>query len=250
MSRANVFLEVCQVMQKASFAALVLASSLAASALLPIGCSTGEADSLFDTGTPGSTEPTGSTTGTGGSGGKGGSGSTSSGTGGSGMGGMGGSGMGGMGNGGMGGSGMGGMGGMGGGGPTGEILCANNMTCPTANQGACCWFEQDDTGDCVDGPPDQAVCNQGQQGGHTRIECQSDADCTGGQLCCGDRASGSFGTYYWQVVCKDQCDDVTMCPVPGPDPNCPMVNCQGNQVQGECNPSQLLPNGYYVCGCP
>jgi hypothetical protein len=162
------------------------------------------------------------------------------------MGGMGGMGMGGMG---MGGMGMGGMG-MGGGGPTGEVLCDNNMTCPTANQGACCWFNDADSGECVQGPPDQATCNQGQQGGHTRIECQSEAQCGAGELCCGDRAGGDFGTYYWQVTCQDQCNDVTLCPVPGPDPNCPMVNCQGQTVQAECNPSQLLPNGFFVCGCP
>ena len=247
-------------MQKASFAALFLASSIAASALLPIGCSTGEADSLFSEGPPNSADATGSASGAGGSGGIGlggsGPGSTSSGdpsgSTSSTSGGMGGSGMGGMGMGGMGmgGMGMGGMG-MGGGGPTGEVLCDNNMTCPTANQGACCWFNDADSGECVQGPPDQATCNQGQQGGHTRIECQSEAQCGAGELCCGDRANGNFGPYYYQVTCQADCQDVTLCATQGAGAGeCPKVNCQGQQVQGQCNPSQLLPPGYLVCGCP
>ncbi len=52
-------------MQKASFAALFIASSIAASALLPIGCGTGEADSLFSEGPPNRPDTTGSTSGAG-----------------------------------------------------------------------------------------------------------------------------------------------------------------------------------------
>jgi hypothetical protein len=239
-------------MQKASIAALFLASSLAATALLPVGCGTGQADSLFDEAPTANNNPD-ATASASGAGGSGGSGSTSSGnpstssstTGG----GMGGGDQGGMG--GMGGMGGGGMGGMGGSPDPGEVLCADNMTCSIANLGACCWAQHTDTGNCVQGPNDMDNCTQSQSGGNTRIECQSDVQCDGGEICCGDRANGNFGDYYWQVTCQDECQDVRMCAKPGPDPSCPIVTCQqGQQVQGVCKASQLLPIGYFVCGCP
>ena len=247
-------------MQKASFAALFLASSIAASALLPIGCSTGEADSLFSEGPPNSADATGSASGAGGSGGIGlggsGPGSTSSGdpsgSTSSTSGGMGGSGMGGSGMGGMGGSGMGGMGmgGMGGSGDT-DVLCGGGEQCPLAGDGACCWSEEQDSGYCVMGPDDMDNCSQSQQGGNARIECQTDSECGAGMQCCGDRANGNFGLYYYQVTCQADCQDVTLCATQGAGAGeCPKVNCQGQQVQGQCNPSQLLPPGYLVCGCP
>jgi hypothetical protein len=176
-----------------------------------------------------------------------------SGMGGSGMGGsgMGGSGMGGSG---MGGSGMGGsgMGGMGGGGPTSsEVLCGGGDLCPLADQGACCWSEEQDSGYCVTGPEDMDNCSQSQQNGNTRIECKTEAECSAGQSCCGDRDQGNFGVYYYQVTCQADCGDVTLCATQGAGATeCPMVNCQGQLVQGQCNPSGLLPPGYLVCGCP
>jgi hypothetical protein len=132
-----------------------------------------------------------------------------------------------------------------------DVLCGGGEQCPLAGDGACCWSEEQDSGFCVTGPEDMDNCDQSQQGGNTRIECQTDAECGAGLRCCGDRAQGNFGPYYYQVTCLADCDDVTLCATQGAGATeCPMVNCQGQQVQGQCNPSQLLPPGYLVCGCP
>lgn len=246
-------------MQKASVAALSLVSALGLAGFLPIGCGTGPADGLFEEeGPPG-------TGATGGDGGKGGASGSTTGTGGAGGIGVGGSGQsssssgnpssssstsggGGMGSGGMGSGGMGGDGGAGGQPMAGSVPCVNNMMCSLANGGACCWWEQDDSGSCVQAG---GSCDTSNNGGRTRIECQTAAQCGAGEKCCGDRDNGNFGTYYTELTCQADCNDITLCDTEGAmGPDCPVINCQGQQQQSVCEQSGLLPPGFLVCGCP
>lgn len=146
------------------------------------------------------------------------------------------------GQGGAGGGGTGGMGGSGGAGGSPVVMtlaCGNAGDCSVPPSSACCWHNlqgtDQDTGMCIQGPPDQLTCNTSGDfngGRRTRIECQLPSDCAGGMVCC-----GNYVGYYSDVTCQAQCSSVTLC-----DPANPV--CPGNLT---CQQSGSLPPGYFVC---
>jgi hypothetical protein len=80
-------------------------------------------------------------------------------------------------------------------------------------------------------------------GFETRIECQVPEQCANGQSCCGNRLILGNNAYYDLVSCKPACEDpdVRLC-----NPLAPLADaCRIGEV---CKPSQLLPEGYFVCG--
>jgi hypothetical protein len=225
-------------------AALFAAAAIGAAAITPIGCGAGDVDSFF------TNDPDyGLTTSNG-------SGSTSAATSTSGPGGTGGNGVGGMGatSSGVGGnpsSSTAGVGGSGGAPIEVTVACGGGQTCPVTADSACCWHEDSNDGQCVQGPPDMNGCDTSFQGNETLITCQSDKDCATG-LCCGDRDNGSNGTYYSEVSCQAACPDITLCDTLGEmAPDCPVITTMGGQmIQTVCEQSGLLPTGFLVCGNP
>jgi len=123
--------------------------------------------------------------------------------------------------------------------------------CPVDGQGACCWdyyqLNPGPQGECVKGPPDGDECDtefheRSNTGAEARIECQLPSHCGGGEVCCGDRVIvGQDGAYYAGTECATQCDDPDriLCSPLEPSFTCP--------VGTFCNPSTLLPPGYFIC---
>lgn len=159
----------------------------------------------------------------------------------------GGQGQGGTGGAGTGGSGTGGAGGTGGGPITGITLaCHNAGDCLVPPSSACCWYngpQNQDTGTCIQGPPDQATCNTSPnfpEGYRTRIECQLPSHCPQGTVCCGNFVQGQ---YYADVTCQADCNSVTLCDGTYPDPAANPA-CQPGEM---CQQSGSLPQGYFIC---
>jgi hypothetical protein len=70
-------------------------------------------------------------------------------------------------------------------------------------------------------------------------------------VCCAAREFLQNGSYYSTLSCQAQCDwpNIIMCDVPGEQgPDCPVVQTMQGTVQTTCKQSQLLPQGYLVCG--
>lgn len=232
-------------MRKAKVAVLALGTALLSTGIIQAGCSTGEADSLFNnggsqfngSGSSGNASSSSSSSGGGFIGAGGGtsssSSSSSSSTSGGGSQGAGGAGT-------------------GGGGPVDLVVPCGNTTCSIENQSACCWTDDTAIGVCVQGPPDADNCDQSAQGAQsTRIECQVAAQCGAGMICCGDRTNSPNGTFYHQVTCQAACQDITMCKTLGAtDAECPTQQTGQGPIQLVCKQSGLLPTGYYVCGFP
>jgi len=137
--------------------------------------------------------------------------------------------------------------------------CGGNTACPGGGENACCWdnFSVNDPpqGECVDGPPESDMCLTQIGGFETRIECQRTSDCGPGLLCCANRIQTQQGSYYEELTCESSCNfpDIQICEDEMDSMNCPQLPLQGpgnNTVQGECQQSDLLPNGYFVCGYP
>lgn len=136
----------------------------------------------------------------------------------------------------------------------GPIDCGADQ-CQSPGQ-ICCWDKYGigtgdaESGQCKDSPVSPQDCDSKiEQGGvQTVISCQNEDECPNGQVCCGDvvqfqGGGGQTISYYPAVECRAQCDwpSRTMCNQPG-DPI-----CTGGTV---CKQSQLLPQGFFVCGMP
>lgn len=142
---------------------------------------------------------------------------------------------------------------------TGFVLDCGGQQCQSDTQ-ACCWDEHGtggpkEYGKCVATPVTMDQCNNDLsiEGAQSIIECQSPSHCTGGQICCGNRVVIQQQAYYYDVVaCVDSCDypDLVLCDGIGEDAPCPVVLSAGQMVQTQCEPSTLLPPGYFVCGVP
>ena len=122
---------------------------------------------------------------------------------------------------------------------SGGLLCGMSA-CNPGDQ--CCWSSQASDGKCqANGDP----CG-GQGSTDARIACMVPSDCPG-QICCGRRSQDPQNPHYRRVDCRDTCDmpDVTICDPGSPDPKqCPPTM---NGQPGQCQPSDLLPKGYFVC---
>lgn len=102
------------------------------------------------------------------------------------------------------------------------------------------------------------------QGYETRIECQTEAQCGNDEVCCARLAySPSLNNnVYVELHCAgyDDCVDpgggefrgLIVCDDLGSTDGCPIIeNPQGpGQIQSVCKDSQLLPDGYAICGTP
>jgi hypothetical protein len=145
-----------------------------------------------------------------------------------------------------------------GGEPPMEKIACGRQSCPFGNDNACCWDNYGLYGkpqaECVTGQPNADNCDTTEtvNGGYeTRIECQHGGQCAQGQVCCGYRFNGGFGTYYEATRCTANCTfpDLELCD--GGTYPCPLIpGPMGGQVQSVCQPSSLLPQGYNVCGYP
>lgn len=251
-------------MKRASFVTVIFATALTAAALTPVACTTGVAEDLFassgDNGGNGGGAP-GSSSATGGvptsassstddavssSSGGGAEPQSSASAGGDGAGGNG-----------TGGNGAGGdTTSSSGSGPAPIMIDCNGISCPADATNACCWHNQGDTSECVQGPADADNCNtSAQQGGYaTRIECQIPEHCPAGTVCCGNRVQGQQGTFYESLTCQETCPspDIVICGNQGEEgPVCPyVVPMNSPPYQSVCKTSMLLPVGFFVCGQP
>lgn len=134
--------------------------------------------------------------------------------------------------------------------PPDPAVDCNGSSCVIGSE-TCCWDTNDwnggPQGECVTGSPFDDGCSTeyffGEMGAETRIECQLPEHCPG-QVCCGHRTIVENGqndwAFYSTTVCESFCggNDRVLC-----DPNGPDV-CPGGT---SCQPSTLLPPGYFVC---
>lgn len=136
-----------------------------------------------------------------------------------------------------------------GGGVSSSIDCGNGLECMLGQQ-ACCWNNYDSsapakTGECLDLPVDSALCNNSSTvaGMHSIVECERNAQCSAGEVCCGTTTMGPAGTYYTQVTCKLTCNggsnEFLMCDGAGDMTTCPAGTT--------CLASPILPAGFYRC---
>jgi hypothetical protein len=138
-------------------------------------------------------------------------------------------------------------------GMTVEVPCGNAGLCNATPDSSCCWTGLGGgcgTGECVQGAPGADGCNtQGGPGASVRILCSLPSDC-GGLICCGSRYNVGGSLYYSQIDCEAQCggSNVTLCDVN--NPICPMFDTANGPMMGVCQPSTILPAGYYVCNAP
>jgi hypothetical protein len=135
------------------------------------------------------------------------------------------------------------------------VDCGEALTCEIGVEKACCWrdYADPESGECVQGPPDNDNCTSGENGRQTRIECQLPEHCPVGTVCCGVRESLNNNPWYASTMCQADCPfpDIVLCDLDGEQaPDCPVVISGGQPVQTICKPSQLLPPGYLVCGPP
>ncbi len=156
------------------------------------------------------------------------------------------------------------------GGGNGETLdCGAGLTCPVGLNSACCWDQYDQYGapkaECVTGGIDDDMCSTGYDdsaGLETRIECQREDHCGAADVCCARIAQSQIGNVYVALLCTeyDACvapggndyRGLIVCDTIGSTDGCPMVSTGGGgpPVQGVCKDSQLLPDGYNICGVP
>lgn len=250
-------------MKRASFVTVIFATALATAALTPVACTTGVAEDLFassgDNGGDGGSTPSSSKSSATGGVPTSASSSTDDGVG------PGGGGQGGaepQSSASAGGNGAGGDGAGGdttsssSSGPAPIMIDCNGISCPADATNACCWHNQGDTSECVQGPADADNCNTAaQQGGFaTRIECQLPEHCPEGTVCCGNRVPTQQGTYYESLTCQETCPspDIVICGNEGEEgPVCPyVVPTNAPPYQSLCKTSMLLPPGFLVCGQP
>jgi hypothetical protein len=105
---------------------------------------------------------------------------------------------------------------------------------------------------------DDCSTSQTGEGWETRIECQLPSHCSAGLVCCGDWRQGWYEgqqySYYEDLTCQPNCEypSLIICDPSAPvTEGCPLLpNGTGGTVQSVCEPSQLLPPGYHVCGVP
>jgi hypothetical protein len=138
-------------------------------------------------------------------------------------------------------------------------LDCGGVTCPT---GACCWDNYGLYGNphglCVSGSVEADGCSttnpaENDPGYETLIECQTAKHCDANQFCCGKLESTQGYNYYEEVTCEASCSypNIQLCGDAGDSTGCPELPLQGGgTVKGVCKPSQLLPEGYLVCGYP
>ncbi len=168
-------------------------------------------------------------------------------------------------------SGMGGMGtgagGPGGGDPVDFLDCGDSV-CPVGGNNACCYdhHEQYEApfATCVMGDIENDGCQTGYDanpGFETRIECQSEDHCGGGDVCCARIAYSPTlnNNVYVELSCTDENDCVeppqnefrglVVCDSLGSTAGCPMIfSGGGGMVQSVCKDSAPLPEGYLSCG--
>ncbi len=123
-------------------------------------------------------------------------------------------------------------------GPTGPaVVCATANSSQTCAPGQIC---------CITGDPQNvqtAVCDNDKQSCQgTVVSCATQADCPGGQICCGSQQTVNGVTIYTDLSCAQSCNGQNQrvfC-----DPNQQPSACP--QWAPSCGPSGLLP-GYSVC---
>jgi hypothetical protein len=150
-------------------------------------------------------------------------------------------------------------GGSSGSGNTPSPLDCGGVTCPSD---ACCWDNYglygSPQGLCVSGSVEADGCSttnpaESDPGYETLIECETAKHCGTNQFCCGKLESTQGYNYYEEVTCEASCNypNIQLCDNAGDSTGCPELPLQGGgSVKGVCQPSQLLPAGYLVCGYP
>lgn len=111
------------------------------------------------------------------------------------------------------------------------VDCGGGQTC-LVNDGGCCYSAQQQQGGCSQ--------NGNCPNFATQILCQGPADCPG-EICCAQRTNSQFP--YDTLQCAAGCDQPSRIVCDPMNPVCPMIMGQ----QTTCKPSQLLPQGYYIC---
>ncbi len=123
--------------------------------------------------------------------------------------------------------------------PLGEVPCPTEDpsaedVCLVPGQVCCLAFDNTESGTCIDHTQAPSC--------ETDIACHTPDDCPPNTVCCGHVFEDNGTWYYDNVRCKPSCDgsdDVVFC-----DPWDSTISCTDNQ---SCQPSLILPGGYYVC---